>query len=137
MKRRDYVTADYDKAAQALTYEVFQGTIHIDICEHISTMDPYIGNYAPTFFTYSFYAHLSAAQLHAYKLFDSSDQAFTVPKFLEMSHIRLGEFKNGTPDEVDRYLTEADGIIDKLWPVRDILKVRRDNFLAHISPKLV
>ena len=127
MNKRDLLTADYAKAAGSLTWEVMQGNIHIDICEHIGKMDSFIGNYAPTFFTYTFHAHLSVAQLHAYKLFDSSEQAFTVPKFLEMSKLRIGEFKNGTRAEVENYFDEAKGIIAKLWPVREILKKRRDS----------
>ena len=82
MKKKDLLTADYEKAAAALTWEVFQGNIHIDICEHIAAMDPIIGNHAPTVFTYTFHAPLSAAQLYAYKLFDSHDQAFTVTQIL-------------------------------------------------------
>jgi hypothetical protein len=54
-----------------------------------------------------------------------------------MSRLRIGAFKNADRDAVNKYLDEADGIMGKLWPVRDILKKRRDRFIAHISPTLV
>lgn len=54
-----------------------------------------------------------------------------------MSQLRIGEFKRGTRAEVEKYMDEADETITKLWTVREILKKRRDSYIAHTSPTLV
>lgn len=122
MKKKQYLTADYEKAATALTHEIFSGNVHLDICERVGAMDPLLGNCAPTFFTYTYYAHLNAAQLYAHKLFDSHNESFTILKLLEMSRMRLKDFRNGTPAQVEQYLDQLDTVIANLRPVTKILK---------------
>ena len=47
MKKHELLKADFVKAANALTDESFHGNVHLDICEGLADLDPYIGNYAP------------------------------------------------------------------------------------------
>lgn len=137
MKRYQLATADFVKAADALTDESFHGGVHLGIAEGLADMDLFIGNYAPVFFTYSFYGHLYAAQMYANKVFDSHADAVTVPKFLDMARMRSGKFKFGAEKEVLAYIKEAQTHIrEKLDPTIDVLNKRRNKFLAHLSPEL-
>lgn len=85
MKKHRMAKADFIKVADNLASEAFTGGIHLDICEGLTEMDPFIENYAPVFFMYSFYGNLYAAQMYAIKLFDTHADAFTIPKFLQMA----------------------------------------------------
>ena len=136
MKKIDLLTADFAKAADALTDEAFNGGIHLDICKGLSEMDPIIGNDAPVFFMYTFYGHLYCAQMYANKLFDTDADAVTVPRFLEMARIRAGSFEFAEEKDVVALIAEAKIEIEKLNPTVRILRRRRNDFLAHISKKL-
>lgn len=137
MKRILLATADFVKAADALTDESFHGGVHLAICEGLADIDPFIGNHAPVFFTYTFYGHLYAAQIYANKLFDTHGGAVTVPKFLEMARMRSSKFKSGTEKEVLAYVRKAEAYIrNKLKPTIAVLNSRRNKYLVHISPEL-
>lgn len=136
MKKHELV-ADFIKAADALTNEAFHGGVHLDICEGLGEMDPFIGNHAPVFFTYTFFGHLHSAEMYANKLFDTDARAFPVSKFLEMARLRSSKFPHATEKEVLAYMAEAKDSIAKLTPTIEILRKRRNEFLAHISPTLV
>ena len=137
MKKHQLLTADFVRAADALTNESFHGNVHLDICEGLGEMDPFIGNHAPVFFTYTFYGHLYSAQMYANKLFDTHGNAFTVPRFLEMARLRSSRFQHAVEKDVLAYIAEAANVIKTLEPTIEILRKRRNDFLAHISPTLV
>src|SRR5258708_4220806 len=138
MKKRDLASADFVKAADALTNESFHGGVHLAICEGLADMDPFIGNHAPVFFTYTFYGHLNSAQMYANKLFDTHGDAVTVRKFLEMARLRSGKFRHGAEKDVLAYIADAETAIKKkLEPTIKVLSSRRNKFLAHISAELV
>ena len=136
MKKHELETADFVKAANALTNESFNGGVHLAICEGLGDMDPFIGDHAPVFFTYTFYGHLNSAQMYANKLFDTESRAFPVPKFLQMARLRSSKFR-ATENEVRTYIDEAETVISTLMPTIRILRKRRNDFLAHISRTLV
>jgi hypothetical protein len=137
MKRHELATADFVKAADALTNESFHGGIHLAICEGLADMDPFIGNHAPVFFTYTFYGHLYSAQMYANKLFDTHSGAFPVLKFLEMARVRSSKFQRASEKQFLAYIAKAEAVISKLMPTIRVLRKRRNDFLAHISPTLV
>jgi hypothetical protein len=137
MKKLKLMTADFVKVSRTLTDEAYHGHAHLDICEGLGKLDPFIGNYAPVFFTYTFYGHLYSAQMYAIKLFDAHGDAFTLPKFLEMAKLRASKFPHASEGEVLESLAEADVAVAKLQPTIKELRRRRNDFLAHISEKLV
>ena len=100
MKKHQLAAADFVKAADALTNESFHGGVHLAICEGLPDMDPFIGNHAPVFFTYTFYGHLYSAQMYANKLFDAHSGAFPVPKFLEMARLWSSKFRHAAENKV-------------------------------------
>ena len=136
MKKHQLATVDFVKAADALTNESFHGGIHLAISEGLADMDPFIGNQAPVFFMYTFYGHMYSAQMRANKLFDTHGNAVTVPKFLEMARLRRSKFQHAKEKDVLACIAEAESIIANLTPTIRVLRTRRNDFLAHISPKL-
>jgi hypothetical protein len=137
VKKHRLLTADFAKIADALVDESFHGIIHLEICKGLGEMDPFIGNYAPVFFTYTFYGHLYAAQMYAIKLFDTHGAAFTIPKYLEMARLRKDKFPHAPEAEVLGAIADAKIVIKKLTPAISVLRRRRNDFLAHISESLV
>jgi hypothetical protein len=137
MKKRDLATADLATAAHALTDEAFNGGIHAAICQGLADLDPFIGNYAPVFFTYTFYGHLNTAQMYAVKLFDTHPDAFTVSKFLQMAQLQSGAFKFAPKVQVLTAVSEAERDVRKLNSTLRVLRHNRNKFLAHISRELV
>lgn len=137
MKKILLIAGDFEKAANALANECFHGGIHLDICGGLFKMDPFIGNHAPVFWMYTFYAHLNAAQMFAIKLFDNHSNAVTVLQFVEMARLRASEFPHGTEAKVLETIKLAEKAIAELEPTIKILRKRRNDFIAHISPKLV
>jgi hypothetical protein len=137
LKRIVLATANFVQAADALTDESFHGGLHLDICAGLADIDPFIGDYAPVFFMYTFYAHLYAAQMYANKLFDTDGNAVSVPKFLEMARLRSSKFKHGAEREVLAFIDEANEAIEtKLASTIRVLRTRRNKYLAHLSQEL-
>src|SRR5260370_19272889 len=129
MKKALLATADFVKAADALTDESFHGGVHQAICEGLADIDPFIGNYAPVFFTYTFYGHLHSAQMYASKLFYTHGDAVTVPKFLDMALLRIDTFKHGREKDVIAYVADAkDAIKKKLGPPIETLTKRMTKY---------
>jgi hypothetical protein len=137
MKKMLLITGDFEKAANALADECFHGGIHLDICEGLLKMDPFIGNHAPVFWMYTFYAHLNAAQMFAIKLFDTHSDAVTVPQFVEMARLRASKFAHATEAQVLECISQAEVQVAELQPSIKILRDRRNDFIAHISSTLV
>jgi hypothetical protein len=117
---------------ETVAFECMTGNISLDIAERISKIDPVIGQYGPTFWTFSYWAHLSQAQMCAIKLFDSHDAAITVP-FLLRQCCELKEKFQAKPEEVVKFVYEAAQMIVSLEDAIEILRRRRNNHLAHIS----
>jgi hypothetical protein len=136
MKKRDMMTCYFKVAAEALCNGVLQGNLHLDLCKGIGRIDPLIGNYAPMFFTQTYFAHLYEAQLYAYKLFDSQKDTVTVPKYLVMSGMRRQEFMASQLEVMDE-IAKAGKVIETLRPTIKILELRRHKYLAHTSQHLV
>jgi len=136
MKKLQIATSDFVKAADALTNESFNGGIHIAIAEGLAKMDPFIGDHAPVFFVYTFYGHLYSAQMHANKLFDKHSNAVTVEKFLEMARMKKSKFQHAGEQDVLACIAEAQKVTASLAPAIKVLRERRNDFLAHLSPKL-
>ena len=136
MKKLQLATADFVKAAHALTNEAIHGIIQVGICEGITEMDPFIGNHTPVFFTYTFYGNLYSAQMYANKLFDTHGNAVTVPSFLEMARQRKSKFRHADDKRVLEGIAEAEGTIANLTPTINTLRARRNDFLAHLSPRM-
>jgi hypothetical protein len=138
MKRRQNLKSiDFMQVSITLINEAYHGHGHLAICEGLGKVDPFILSYAPVFFRYTYYGNLFTAQMHAIKLFDKDNKAYTVPKYLEMARLRAREFPHSFEADVLQYLAGADAEVAKLHPTIMELRRRRNSFLAHISEQLV
>lgn len=135
MKKSDLAKADFAKAADALTNEAYNGSVHLAICRGLSDLDEFIGNDAPFFFMYTFYAHLHCAQMCANRIFDTDPKAVTIHRFLRLARSKASKFRFASEQEVRACLAQADAETSRLRPAINILRTRRNNFLAHISPE--
>jgi len=136
MKKAQMATADFVKAADALTNESFHGSVHLAICEGLVEMDAFIGSQAPVFFAYTISGHLSSAQMYANKLFDTHGNAVSILKFLDMADLRSSKFPGKSQRDLQGEIAEAKSVISKLQPAIKVLRQRRNDFLAHLSPKV-
>jgi AbiU2 len=136
MKKFQLATADFGKTADALTNESLNGYTHLGIAEGLAKIDPFVGGYAPVFFMYSIFANLAAAEMHANKMFDTHSNAVTVQDFLEMARMRSTKFTFATEQEVLTEIENSENEISLLTPTIKILRSHRNDFLAHLSPKL-
>jgi hypothetical protein len=128
---------DFQKLAITLSNEALLGNIHLNMCEGILQMDKNVLNYAGTFFTYTWHAHMQAAHMYAWKLFDLEKSAWTVYKFLRTCCRRRAEFAFATEAEVLDYIADSGEIIRSLRSSLKILERRRHSHIAHISKELV
>jgi hypothetical protein len=138
MKQRHKLKSiDFMQVSITLINEAYHGHGHLAICEGLGKVDPFILNYTPVFFRYTYYGNLFTAQMHAIKLFDKDNKAYTVPKYLEMARLRAKEFPHSFEPDVLQYLADADADVARLQPTITELRRRRNSFLAHISEQLV
>jgi hypothetical protein len=128
---------DFEKVADALMNETHQGQVHLDVCEGLTKVDPFILNHSPVFWQYTIWGHMYCAMMYAIKLFDENSNAYSVSKFFEITRLRLAEFPQGSRDEVLQMVTEAEAEIKKLKRTLKELTRRRNHMLAHISEQLV
>jgi AbiU2 len=128
---------DFEKFSSVLMNETHHGQVNLDICEGLEKVDPFILNYSPVFFQYTIWGHIYCAMMYAIKLFDDHGNAYTVPKFLAMTRLRVAEFPKGSDEEVLQLVVEADAEIAKLKQTIKELRRRRNQMLAHISEQLV
>lgn len=77
-----------------------------------------------------------SAQMRANELFDTHTSAASIWNFLEMARVRKRQFQRATEKEVQSLIAEAESVIENLNPTIKVLRQRRNDFLAHLSPKL-
>src|ERR1700730_11991412 len=102
--RQKLKNIDFMKVSNPLMNEAYHGHGHLDICEGLGKVDPFILNYTPGFFWYTYYGSLFPAQMHAIKLFDKHAGAYTVPRYVEMARLRAKEFPYDSEANVRQYL---------------------------------
>jgi hypothetical protein len=137
MKQRKLLKIDFEKVANTLMNETHQGQVHLDICEGLTKVDPYILNHTPVFWQYTIWGHMYCAMMYAIKLFDTHGDAYTVPKFLKMAKLRADKFAQGSAKEVHELVADGELEMAALQGTITELRRRRNHILAHISEELV
>jgi hypothetical protein len=54
---------DFEKVANALMNETHQGQVHLDICEGLTKVDPFILNHSPVAWQYTIWGHMYCAMM--------------------------------------------------------------------------
>ncbi|MGB6875890.1 MAG: hypothetical protein WBD87_07625 [Candidatus Acidiferrales bacterium] len=130
----------FEKIIERLTEFIVLGKAHVEIGKGIAntiTGDPVISGVAPVFWGMSITAHIDAAQMFAFKLFDTRSGSMTVQYLLERAQECSTDFQRATPEQVSALIrdacTDIRGIADSLKPLR----AKRNRILAHVDSTIV
>jgi hypothetical protein len=128
-----------DKFIDDLTDEVIRGKTHLAIFRGLQSIDDAVRFSGPTFFEFTLFAHLNAAEIYATKVFDSEKQkkAATIHSMLTAALKNENDFRNASVEQVRTAVSEARAKVLALGPILKPLYVRRNSSLAHLSLELV
>gem|GEM_PF-3721488 len=100
----------FEKVLARLTEVVVLGRAHLKIGSGIAktvTADPVIANVAPVFWGMSMTAHLDAAQMFAFKLFDPRRGSMTIEYLLDRAAECSEDFQNASSSQVSTIIDAA------------------------------
>lgn len=102
--------------------------------QHVDKVD--LLNIAPAFFGATENALLESGTIRLYKLFDSDNNAITVPKYLNYIEQNLKNiYGKDATNNIKKLLKEDRTLLDEYKQSISKLKVVRDKSLAHNDPK--
>jgi len=130
----------FKKVLARLTEVVVLGKAHLKIGSGIAktvTADPVIANVAPVFWGMSMTAHLDAAQMFAFKLFDPRRGSMTIEYLLDKAAECSGDFQNASPSQVSAIIDAACTQVSSLAAPLQPLRTKRNRILAHMDPTIV
>lgn len=93
----------FEKIIVRLTESVVLGKAHVEIGKGIANTingDPVVSGVAPVFWGMSITAHLDAAQMFAFKLFDTRRGSMTIEYLLEQAQECSTDFQKATQEQV-------------------------------------
>lgn len=129
----------FQKVLSRLREGVVIGKAHLRIGRGLSdalAKDTVIGHVAKVFWGTTVNAHLDAAQLLAFKLFDSRRGSMTIEYLLEFAETSALTFK-AHPDRVPALFTSSRGQIAAIEAELKPLKAKRNRIMAHWEPTIV
>jgi hypothetical protein len=123
------------KYIDELMDETIRGKTHLDIFRGLQKIDDAVRFAGPTFFPFTLFAHLNAAEIYATKVFDSENQrkAATIKSMLTAALKQENDFRNGSAEQVRTAVSEARAELALIQPILKPLFVRRNSSLAHLS----
>jgi len=130
----------FGKTLSRLTEMVERGVAHIKIGRGLGKMineDPAIYHVAPAFWGMSMTAHLDAAQLIAFKLFDPRQGTMTVEYLLNRAEELKSSFGNATAEQVEEVIKIARRQVASLHDPLKKIRAKRNRVLAHVDPSIV
>lgn len=130
----------FEKTMERLIELVVLGRAHLQIGRGIAklmTEDPVIRDVARVFWGMSITAHLDAAQMFAFKLFDPRNGSMTIPYLLERAKECSADFQKATPEQVSALALDANRDILAIAAALKPLRAKRNRILAHVDPTIV
>src|SRR5215469_3310836 len=125
----------FGKTLSRLTEMVVLGVAHVKIGRGLGKMineDPAIAHVAPAFWGMSMTAHLDAAQLIAFKLFDTRRGTLTVEFLLNRAEELKSSFGNATAGQVEAIIKFARTQVENLHDPLKRIRAKRNRVLAHM-----
>jgi hypothetical protein len=113
---------------------------HLSVGRGIERMlmaEPVVLNAAPTFWTLTIYAHIDAAMLLAFKLFDTQPRAVGVLQLLVLTEKNPALFKNRTAAQVSAIVNIARNQIAGINDSLQAINARRNRVIAHLESTAV
>ncbi|MHB8485094.1 MAG: AbiU2 domain-containing protein [Candidatus Acidiferrales bacterium] len=130
----------FEKIVKRLTEFVVLGKAHLEIGRGIGkaiTADAVISDVAPVFWGMSITAHLDAAQMLAFKLFDSRRGSLTIEYLLNRVTDCGSDFQKAAPTEVSALVRTSRAQISAIEEPLKRIRARRNRILAHVDPTIV
>ena len=115
------------------------GKAHLSIGRRLAetlAQDPVIGNVAHVFWGTTITAHLDAAQLLAFKVFDSRPGSMTLEYLLKLADEGV-KFQKVTPQQVSKLVSAERAKIVSIRPKLAPIEAKRNRILAHADPTVV
>jgi hypothetical protein len=119
---------------------VVLGKAHLKIGSGIAEVvraDPVVANAAPTSWGMTMTAHLDAAQMLAFKLFDPRRGSMTIEYLLDRAEECHGDFRNASSSQVSTVIDAARAKVAALASPLQPLRAKRNRILAHMDPTVV
>lgn len=130
----------FEKIVKRLTEFVVLGKAHLKIGSGIAkaiTADPVIEHVAPTFWGMTITSHLDAAQMLAFKLFDTRRGSMTIEYLLGRAMECSPGFQGATPTQVSEIIGAARNQILAIEDPLKRIRAKRNRILAHVDPTIV
>jgi HEPN superfamily AbiU2-like protein len=128
-----------EKILARLKESVVMGKAHLSIGRGLAeafTQDPIIGSVAHVFWGMTITAHLDAAQLLAFKLFDSQPRSMTLEYLLELSMDGV-TFQKAKPEQVLELISTQRARITSIRPRLAPIDAKRNRIIAHADPTVI
>ncbi len=130
----------FDKVLARLFEVVILGKTHLKIGRGIAdalAADPVIAHVCQVFWGTTINAHLDAAQMAAFKLFDSRHGSMSIEYLLGVASQYSDSFQRATPQQVERITQTSREKIGKQLIALEALNSKRNRILAHMEPTIV
>jgi hypothetical protein len=128
---------DLKQTLDALKNQVLVGKAYLLIGKGLLDSDPVIRQTAPTFFGLTLDGSLELAQITAARLYDTTAGTITVTTVLRMAEQQAGLFQRGNAMEVRAAIKQAEQKIAALEPILESIRLRRNEWFAHLAPDTV
>ena len=122
---------------EALRRQVLVGKAYFNVAKGLLKADPYLLQTAPTFFGLTIDGSLELAQMAVARLYDKTKGAVTIRAMLRDAAEQLPTFQNATPKEAEEAILKAALRVVAIQPILDAIRMRRNEWLAHLDPGIV
>jgi len=121
----------------ALKRQVLNGKSYLKIAEGLIQADQVLFDGSTTFFFMTIDGSLELAQIAAARLYDRSKGTVTVEAMLCEAAAQAGDFKYGDRTLVENAVLKSVKRVIAIQPIVDVIRRRRDKWLAHLDPEAV
>jgi hypothetical protein len=131
---------EFEMLLFVLDQEVLFARLHLRIARRLAkeaSEKPQVLECAPSFFAFTFRAHLESAYLRAGRLFDSTSGTATIPSIPMSAERKAGKFQFATPHEVRTKIKTWKSRIGSAGPLVEKLRDLRNNLIAHLDSKVI
>jgi hypothetical protein len=131
--------AEFERLLNALITLLLNAKGHLTIGRGVDKMltnEPEISRAAPNFWALTIYAHFDAAQLLAFKLFDTQPRAVSIRHLLVLADQRPEIFTHGTGAQLRAVLQFANNQLAMLPPL-EAINAKRNRVIAHLEQTVI
>jgi hypothetical protein len=131
---------EFQKTLDALIHVLLTAKGHLTIGRGVGKMitdEPEISHAGPTFWALTIYAHLDAAQLLAFKLYDKRPETITVGRLLALAEANPQIFRHRTAAQVAASVKIARNQIASMKAPLKRIHAKRNRVIAHLEQTAV